>query len=75
MRRSLEQRLDTALDDITKLNESFEKLKDTEEYKKLDPKMIGEIENHLIESLLELAIYHINPKRGALPAVSKGGAK
>lgn len=70
--KSLESRLDKVILDMVALNESFEVLTKHKDFKALDPKMTGEIENQLIEAMLELAIYHLDPKKGKQP-VSKGG--
>jgi hypothetical protein len=64
-----------AMDQINDINESFETLyinMHTEgEFKGITPATIGEIENRFIETLLESAIYEINPKKGSEPSSVK----
>jgi hypothetical protein len=69
----LELKLDVAFRDIASLNESVAKIKEDSHYQTLDREKIGEVENLLIESMLELAIYHINPDKGNMP--TEGGAR
>jgi hypothetical protein len=69
----LELKLDVAFRDIAALNQSVAKIKDDPHYRALDREKIGEVENLLIESMLELAIYHINPDKGNRPA--EGGVE
>lgn len=74
----LETRLNDMDDDLVALNAAIQKFTETPEYAKLDPKLCGEYENRVVESMLELFIYHLNPQRGALPASvakAKGGAQ
>lgn len=70
---SLEDRLNRALTDISVLAKTFDKLKTHPEYQKLSQKDISKIENKLLESVLELAIYNVNPDKGDMPANSQGG--
>lgn len=71
----LEDRLNTAITDISVLGRTLDKLKEDPEYQKLSKDKIGEIENLLIESLLELTIYNMNPDKAKQPAVLEGGVK
>ena len=74
----LEKRLDDIDDDLVALNASVQRFKDDPDYMALDKKLISEYENRLIESVLELVIYQMNPQRGNLPASkvqAQGGVK
>lgn len=74
----LEKRLDDVGADLEALNAGIQHLTDDPEYKSLDPKLAGEYESRLVEHLLELVIYNLNPQRGEQPAVARasaGGAK
>jgi len=77
--KSLDFKLDNALNTLTGLNESFQKMytsmEDTPVLKGLTPDMTDEVENHLIETLLEIIIYQLNPQKGDMPAFANGGAK
>lgn len=70
--KSLERRLDGTSKDLASLHDSFSKITEDPEYQKLDPKQIGEIENKLIENLLLLIVYNLDPKKGDAPAVCDG---
>jgi hypothetical protein len=64
----LESRLDDVQDDLVALNAAFEKLSETPEYKEMQPSLAGEYESRVIESLLELCIYQMDPAKGSAPA-------
>jgi hypothetical protein len=67
----LEKRLKTAKEHLAMLDDSFKKYKTTPEYASLKGIPVAEAENKLIETFLELWIYHLNPAKGAIAA--KGG--
>lgn len=71
----LEKRLETATDHLVALNSSFEKLANSEEFRGFTPENQAELEAKLLEAVLELAIYHVNPNRGNEPAFAIGGDK
>lgn len=49
------------------LDETFRQFKNDPGYKDLSKKSVQEVENLLVESLLELWIYELNPEKGAKP--------
>ncbi len=72
----LDKRLGEAKVKLMQLDESFRKYSDAPEYAAVRKLPAGEVENLLLESFLELWIYHLNAQKGALPAVAfvnKGG--
>ena len=69
----LKTRLESALKSLSALNNAFLAFKEQPEYATYAAMSQGALESKLIESFLELWIYHINPDRGALPAAQKGG--
>ncbi|MFA7231121.1 MAG: hypothetical protein WC071_07605 [Victivallaceae bacterium] len=69
----LEKRLKVAKEKLSLLDQSFNKYKDTPEYATVKTLPAGEVENKLIETFLELWIYHLNPAKGAV--TMKGGVK
>lgn len=72
----LDKRLGEAKDKLMLLDESFRKYSDTPEYAAVKKLHQGEVENLLLESFLELWIYHLNAQKGAVAAVAidtKGG--
>jgi len=77
--KSLDFKLNQALSTLTGLNNSFQtmysSMEDTPVLKGLTPDMTGEVENRLIETLLELIIYQLNPQKGNMPAFANGGAE
>ena len=77
--KSVDFKLDKALNTLTGLNNSFQmmysSMEDTPLLKGLTPEMTGEVENLLIETMLELIIYQLNPQKGNMPAFANGGAK
>jgi hypothetical protein len=71
----IERKLDVVSDDLGALKESVDNFKDTPEYRQLleDIKVdkegaVNKAQIAMIEQMLELVIYHINPERGALSA-------
>ena len=77
--KSIDFKLDKALSTLTALNNSFQmmysNMENTPLLKGLTPDMTGEVENLLIETMLELIIYQLNPQKGNMPAFANGGAK
>jgi hypothetical protein len=77
--KSVDFKLDKALNTLTGLNNSFQtmysSMEDTPLLKGLTPEMTGEVENLLIETMLELIIYQLNPQKGNMPAFANGGAE
>ena len=74
--KRLEKRLDVAIKKLIVMNQEFKNFKNTPEYKKLKPEDIGTVESRLVETMLKLWIYHLNPDEGeAKVKISKGGAK
>lgn len=71
--KQLKVRLDDAMDSLSTLNGSCLALKDLLEYKEFQALPQQDIESRMLESFLELWIYHVNPARGDLPAAQKGG--
>jgi hypothetical protein len=69
----MDKRLATAKEKLVMLDESFKRFKDTPEYADAQGRGTGEIEGKLLETFLELWIYHINPERGMEKADLKGG--
>lgn len=71
----LNKRLAVTKERLVMLDESFRRFKDTPEYAEAKELGTGEIENKLLETFLELWIYHINPQRGMEKAFvdAKGG--
>ncbi len=71
----IERKLDVVADDLGALKESVDNFKDTPEYQQLleDIRVdkdgaVNKAQIAMIEHMLELVIYHINPERGALSA-------
>ena len=65
---SFELRCQKAIANLSALNDSLASIASDKELNELDKMKTSEIENKLIESMLELAIYHINPDKGDQPA-------
>lgn len=70
---SLEYFVKEARDKLTGLDETFRQFKKDDTYQDLNKKSVSEVENLLIESLLELWIYELNPEKGAKPVEVEGG--
>lgn len=71
----IERKLDVVSDDLGALKESVDNFKDTPEYRQLLEDItvdkegaVNKAQIAMIEHMLELVIYHINPERGALSA-------
>jgi len=71
----IERKLDVVADDLGALKESVDQFKDTPEYRQLIEDMkvdregaVNKVQLAMIEHMLELVIYHINPERGAQSA-------
>jgi len=60
---------------LASLQGSILTFKDLPEYKNLEGIPVGEVENRLIETFLEIWIYELNPSRNTLyvPGEKKGG--
>lgn len=72
----LEKRLDVAIKKLAVLNEEVKGFENTPEYKQIKPEDLGLIENRMIEDMLRLWIYHLNPDKGdAKVSMTKGGVK
>lgn len=71
--KQLKARLEKALKSLSALNNAFLAFKQQPEYDGYAALSQKELEARILESFLELWIYHINPERGALPAAQKGG--
>ena len=77
--KSIDFKLKNALNTLADLNGNFQtmysSMENTPVLKGLTPDMTGEVENRLIETLLEIIIYHLNPQKGNSPAFANGGVK
>lgn len=62
--RHMQTRLDSAMQELAVLQAKFNQFKDTPEYKELKKEHVDEIQCRLLESMLELWIYHLNPSKG-----------
>lgn len=72
----LEKRLDVAIKKLAVLNDEVKGFENTPEYKKIKPEDLGLIENRMIEDMLRLWIYHLNPDKGETKVnMAKGGVK
>ena len=71
--KQLKARLEDALKSLSALNNSFLAFKELPEYQGYLALPQKDIESQMLESFLELWIYHINPDRGDLPAAQRGG--
>jgi len=63
----IEKRLKLAHTKLALLNENFKQYKSTPEYAALKGMDSDAVENKLVETFLELWIYHLNPQKGAQP--------
>ena len=61
---SLNHFVDLAINKLSGLDETFRQFKTDPSYVKLNRKSIQEVENLLVESMLELWIYELNPAKG-----------
>ena len=71
----LDKRVAATKEKLVMLDESFKRFKDTPEYVDSQKMGTGEIENKLLETFLELWIYHLNPQRGMETAFEAKGGK
>ncbi len=71
----LEKRVEMVFDDFEKMQKTIDKFSTLEDMKKLENQETTDVKLALIESLLELGIYEINPEKGARPVAVQGGAK
>ncbi len=62
---SLNNFVNQAIDKLAGLDETFRQFKKGDSYKALNKKSVQEVENLLVESMLELWIYELNPEKGA----------
>jgi len=62
---SLNNNVDMAINKLSGLDETFRQFKKDSAYKALNTKSIKEVESLLVESMLELWIYKLNPEKGA----------
>lgn len=76
---SLNNYVNQAVNKLTELDETFRQFKKGDAYKALNKKSVQEVENLLVESMLELWIYELNPDKGGRPVemevktAAKGG--
>jgi hypothetical protein len=79
IKKSLDFKLDKALNTLTDLDNNFQEMyshmEKTPILKGVTPDMIGEVENLLIETMLKIVIYNLNPHKGNMPAFTNGGTK
>jgi len=61
---SLNNYVNQAVNKLTELDETFRQFKKGDAYKALNKKSVKEVENQLVESMLELWIYELNPDKG-----------
>ncbi len=78
--KSIDNKLEQSLGTLSGLNNSFQELyKKSEDnstiLKGLTPDMVGEVQSRLIETLLEIIIYQMDPQKGNQPAFANGGAQ
>ena len=71
--QNLQKRLEGSMKSLSELNDSFLAFKNEGAYAEYTELPQKEVEDRMLESFLELWIYHINPDRGDLPAAQKGG--
>lgn len=69
----LNGKLEKATDSLRKLDQSCQDMKKLPEYAVISRMPQEDVERQLLESFLELWIYHLNPARGDLPAAINGG--
>jgi len=74
----IEEKLNSVSIEIGALKHSVNNFKECEEYKKLDPlnkDTLGHVKLQMVESMLELVIYQINPTKGQDQVHVTGGTK
>lgn len=64
----LEARLDKTIEKLSSLDDEIQSYKQTKEYASASEIPVGEIENRLLETFLELWIYQLNPIKASEPA-------
>jgi hypothetical protein len=64
----IEKRLKLAQERLALLDKNFKMYQSTKEYAALKGMDSDAVESKLVETFLELWIYHLNPQKGALPA-------
>ena len=67
---ALEKRIEMIYEDLDKAEKTIDKFSSLDDMKKLSKQSPDEIKLGLIESLLELGIYEINPVKGNMPATA-----
>ena len=72
MTKSLNFFVGKAVNKLSGLDETFRQFKNDRVYDELKKKSIKEVESLLIESMLELWIYELNPAKGAKPVEFNG---
>lgn len=75
---AVEKRIEMIYEDLDKTEKTLGKFSSLDDMKKLSKQSPDEIKLGLVEALLELGIYEINPVKGNLPATvssTKGGVK
>ena len=73
---AIEKRIEMIYEDLDKAEKTLDKFSNLDDMKKLSKQTPDEIKLALIESMLELGIYEINPVKGNMPAtVVQGGVK
>ncbi|MFA6291588.1 MAG: hypothetical protein WC637_07390 [Victivallales bacterium] len=73
---ALEKRIEMIYEDLDRAEKTLDKFSSLDDMKKLSKLTTDEVKLGLIESLLELGIYEINPVRGNMPStVAQGGVK
>jgi len=73
---AVEKRIEMVYEDLDKMEKTLDKFSSLDDMKALSKKSQDEVKLGLIEALLELGIYEINPVKGNMPAtVAQGGVK
>ena len=73
---AIEKRIEMIYEDLDKAEKTLDKFSNLDDMKKLSKQSPDEIKLGLIEAMLELGIYEINPVKGNMPAtVAQGGVK
>ena len=70
---SIDKRLDEMFLSLGELSGTVRQFGQLEEANKLDPNNIEQVKLQMIEAMLELVIYNLNPDRGNAPAVVAAG--
>gem|GEM_PF-6586780 len=72
----IDQRLGELSGSFEELMQTLDTYRDLPEAKKLDPENLDAVKLNILESLLDLAIFEVNPDRGLVPAyAAEGGAE